>query len=184
MSELDQVVEHLSSKQYRWLLTGSAGFIGSHLLEALLQLGQSVVSLDNFSTGYPRNLQEVRDAVGPDRWALHTFVEGDICRSDVCRQACDGADFVLHHAAVSSVPQSIVDPIGANAANVSGFVNVLAAAKDAGSKRFVYAGSSAVYGDHADLPKVESVIGNPLSPYAAMSWRICAADETAKPLRS
>jgi UDP-N-acetylglucosamine 4-epimerase len=149
-----------------WLVTGSAGFIGSHLLEELLRAGQTVVSLDNFATGHRRNLDEVRVLVGEDAWARHRFIEGDIRDLATCREAVRGVDFVLHQAALGSVPRSIADPVASNAANVTGFLNILVAAKDEGVKRFVYASSSSVYGDHPDLPKVEDRIGNPLSPYA------------------
>jgi UDP-N-acetylglucosamine 4-epimerase len=149
-----------------WLVTGSAGFIGSHLLEELLRAGQRVVSLDNFATGHQRNLDEVRTLVGEDAWVRHRFIEGDIRDLATCREAVQGVDFVLHQAALGSVPRSIADPIASNAANVTGFLNILVAAKDEGVKRFVYASSSSVYGDHPDLPKVEDRIGNPLSPYA------------------
>jgi UDP-N-acetylglucosamine 4-epimerase len=166
----DSVLARLSDQQYRWLVTGSAGFIGSHLVEALLRLGQTVVSLDNFSTGHRANLEQVRDAVGDPLWRNHTFIEGDICAPEVCRRACRGADFVLHQAALGSVPRSILDPIATNASNVTGFLNVLVAAKEASVRRIVYAASSATYGDHPNLPKVEDTIGSPLSPYAVTKY--------------
>jgi len=156
----------LRDKPQTWLVTGSAGFIGSHLLEALLRLGQRVVSVDNFSTGYRRNLEEVRRAVGPEAWARHVFRECDIVDLDACRRACEGIDIVLHEAALGSVPRSIADPLATHAANATGFLNMLVAALDAKVKRFVYAASSSTYGDHPQLPKVEDVIGRPLSPYA------------------
>ena len=149
-----------------WLVTGVAGFIGSHLLQTLLGLGQRVVGLDNFATGHPYNLDEVRGLVGETAWAGFKFIEGDIRDLDTCRRACAGADQVLHQAALGSVPRSIADPITTNAANVTGFLNMLVAARDAGVKRFVYAASSSTYGDHPALPKVEDTIGKPLSPYA------------------
>ena len=158
--------ERLRSKPLRWLVTGSAGFIGSHLVEALLGLDQQVVGLDNFATGYRRNLDEVRDAVGAKRWQRHTFVEADIADPAACRRACEEIDVVLHQAALGSVPRSIDDPLRTHAANATGFLNMLVAARDAGVARFVYAASSSTYGDHPGLPKVEDIIGAPLSPYA------------------
>ena len=150
-----------------WLVTGCAGFIGSNLLESLLKQGQRVVGLDNFATGFQRNLDEVRDAVGEEAWQRLRFVEGDIRSLETCREVCAGVDFVLHQAALGSVPRSIDDPIASHASNVTGFLNMLVAARDARVKRFVYAASSAAYGDHPALPKVEHTIGRPLSPYAA-----------------
>ena len=143
----------------RWLVTGGAGFIGSHLVEALLGRGDDVVTLDNLSTGHAENLEDVRERVGEQAWRRHTFLEADIVDPDICRQACSGAQFVLHQAALGSVPRSIADPLASNAANVTGFLNVLVAAKDAGVKRLVYASSSSVYGDHPALPKVEHQTG-------------------------
>jgi UDP-N-acetylglucosamine/UDP-N-acetylgalactosamine 4-epimerase len=156
----------LETDKRRWLVTGSAGFIGSHLLEALLKAGQDVTSLDNFSTGYPHNLEQVKSSVGPMAWKRHRFIEGDIRDIATCRDACRGADFVLHQAALGSVPRSIEDPLSSHAVNVTGTLNMLAAARDAQVRRFVFAGSSATYGDHPGLPKLEDEIGNPLSPYA------------------
>jgi UDP-N-acetylglucosamine 4-epimerase len=149
-----------------WLITGVAGFIGSHLLETLLRLDQSVVGLDNFATGHKRNLEEIRGGVTAAQWTRFRFVEGDIRTLDDCRQACAGVDYVLHQAALGSVPRSIENPIASNSTNIDGFLNMLVAARDSGAKRFVYAASSSTYGDHPDLPKVEDVIGRPLSPYA------------------
>ena len=154
----------------RWLVTGSAGFIGSHLVEALLRLDQEVVSLDNFSTGHRRNLEEVRHAVGPDAWRRHRFLEADIVDLAACRRACDGVSIVLHQAALGSVPRSIEDPLRTHAANATGFLNLLCEARDAGVARFVYAASSSTYGDHPGLPKVEDTIGRPLSPYAVTKY--------------
>jgi len=154
----------------RWLVTGAAGFIGSHLVEALLGLGQSVVGLDNFATGYAHNLDEIRRAAGAEAWGRFTFIEGDIRSLDECRRACAGADVVLHHAALGSVPRSIEDPLATHEANLTGFVHMLMAARDAGAKRFVYAASSSTYGDHPGLPKVEDLIGRPLSPYAVTKF--------------
>lgn len=156
----------LRSRSRRWLLTGSAGFIGSNLLEALLRADQSVVSLDNFATGYHRNLEQVRSRVGEPAWARHRFIEGDIADIDTCRQACAGVEIVLHQAALGSVPRSINDPLATHRANATGFVNMLVAANDARVGRFVFAASSSTYGDSPALPKVEDVIGRPLSPYA------------------
>ena len=150
----------------RWLVTGSAGFIGSHLVGALLELDQTVVGLDNFATGHQRNVDEVRGAVSAERWSRHRFIEADIRNADQCRAACDGIDVVLHQAALGSVPRSLADPAATNATNIDGFLNMLIAARDAGVRRFVYAASSSTYGDHAALPKVEDAIGRPLSPYA------------------
>mgnify|MGYP005819849079 CR=1 FL=1 len=153
-----------------WLITGVAGFIGSNLLEALLRLDQKVVGLDNFATGWRANLDEVQSLVGAARWRGFTFIEGDICRLDDCRAACAGVDYVLHQAALGSVPRSLEDPLATNAANVTGFVNMLEAARHAGVKRFVYAASSSTYGDHPALPKQEDAIGKPLSPYAVTKY--------------
>ena len=150
-----------------WLVTGVAGFIGSNLLEALLKLGQRVVGLDNFATGHQHNLDQVEEAVGSEAWARFRFIEGDIRSLDTCRLACKGVDVVLHEAALGSVPRSIEDPITSHDVNVTGFLNMLVAARDAGVKRFVYAASSAAYGDFPGLPKVEHTIGRPLSPYGA-----------------
>ena len=157
---------NLRAEPRRWLVTGSAGFIGSHLVEALLRLGQSVVSLDNFETGLRGNLDDVRAAVGADAWQRHTFHEADIADPAACAFACRSADIVLHQAALGSVPGSLADPQRTHAVNATGFLNLLVAARDARVGRFVYASSSAVYGDHASLPQVEDVVGRPLSPYA------------------
>jgi UDP-N-acetylglucosamine 4-epimerase len=158
--------KRLPAQPARWLVTGSAGFIGSHLVESLLRLDQTVVGLDNFATGHRRNLDEVRSLVTPAQWSRHRFVEADICDLDACREACRGIDFVLHQAALGSVPRSLANPVATNAANVDGFLNMLVAARDAGVRRFVYAASSSTYGDHEALPKIEERIGRPLSPYA------------------
>jgi UDP-N-acetylglucosamine 4-epimerase len=164
------LVDSLKARPRRWLLTGSAGFIGSNLLEALLGAGQSVVSLDNFATGHRRNLDQVRHAVGEQAWQRHRFIEGDIADAAACRSACEGAELVLHQAALGSVPRSISDPLATHRANATGFLNMLVAAKDAGVARFVYAASSSTYGDSPTLPKVEDVIGRPLSPYAVTKY--------------
>ena len=150
-----------------WLVTGAAGFIGSNLVESLLTLGQRVVGLDNFSTGFQHNLDQVRDAVGAERWASFRFVKGDIRSLETCHDVCKGVDIVLHQAALGSVPRSIDDPITSHESNVTGFLNMLVAARDAKVSRFVYAASSAAYGDYPGLPKVEDKIGRPLSPYGA-----------------
>ena len=163
---LAQARERLRAAPRRWLVTGSAGFIGSHLVSELLTLGQHVVGLDNFATGHRRNLDEVRALVGADAWRRHAFIEADIADLAACRRACESADVVLHEAALGSVPRSIEEPLRTHAANASGFLNLLVAARDAGVARFVYASSSSVYGDHSALPKVEGAIGAPLSPYA------------------
>ena len=167
---LRAAVSQLRAKPMRWLVTGSAGFIGSHLLEYLLRLGQSVVSLDNFETGHRHNLEEVRGSVGSELWARHEFLEADIVDANSCRRACQDVDIVLHQAALGSVPRSIRDPLRTHAANVTGFLNMLVAARDAGISRFVYAASSSTYGDAAELPKVEERIGRPLSPYAVTKY--------------
>ena len=155
----------LSSRR-TWLVTGSAGFIGSHLLEHLLRHGQQVVSLDNFATGQRDNLREVEHAVGAQAWRRHRLIEASITDLQACREACRAVDIVLHQAALGSVPRSIADPMATHATNVTGFANMLAAARDAGVRRFVYASSSSVYGDAPGLPKREEVTGNLLSPYA------------------
>ena len=167
---VNQIKKHLSEKKYTWLITGVAGFIGSNLLETLLLNDQNVVGLDNFATGHRRNLDEVKNLVSEERWANFRFIEGDIRDVETCRNACLNADFVLHQAALGSVPRSIEDPLTTNAANITGFLNMLVAARDAGARRFVYAASSSTYGDHPALPKVEDVIGNPLSPYAVTKY--------------
>ena len=149
-----------------WLVTGVAGFIGSNLLETLLKLDQRVVGLDNFATGHQRNLDEVQQLVGAERWARFKFIRGDIRQLPDCQAACAGVDVVLHQAALGSVPRSLADPVTTNAVNVDGFLNMLVAARDAKVQRFVYAASSSTYGDHPALPKVEDRIGAPLSPYA------------------
>lgn len=153
-----------------WLVTGVAGFIGSNLLEALLGLDQVVIGLDNFATGHWRNLNEVKSSVSPEQWAKFKFIEGSIENIDACCEAVNGVDYVLHHAAIGSVPASIDDPIASNSVNVSGSLNMLVASRDAGVKRFVYAASSSTYGDKPGLPKVEDDIGQPLSPYAVTKY--------------
>ena len=167
---IDKVKAALKEAPRKWLVTGVAGFIGSNLLEELLKLGQAVVGLDNFSTGHRHNLEDVRKEVDSSAWSKFTFIEGDIRNLDDCRKACEGADYVLHHAALGSVPRSIDDPILSNQSNIDGFLNMLVAGRDAQVKRFVYAASSSTYGDHPGLPKKEDVIGKPLSPYAVTKY--------------
>ena len=166
MSAIDDARQHLRARPLRWLVTGSAGFIGSHLVESLLRLDQVVISLDNFATGHRRNLDELRDILPLVQWRRHQFEEADICSLAACRLACKEVDVVLHQAALGSVPRSLADPLATNAANVDGFLNMLVAARDAGVRRFVYAASSSTYGDDPGLPKVEGRVGRPLSPYA------------------
>ena len=170
MTRYQSLTERLRRNQHAWLITGVAGFIGSNLLEALLKLDQKVVGLDNFATGHRANLDEVRTLVAPAQWANFSFIEGDISDLDHCRQACAGVDYVLHQAALGSVPRSIEDPLLTNRSNIDGFLNMLVAARDANVKRFVYAASSSTYGDHPALPKVEDQIGSPLSPYAVTKY--------------
>ncbi len=153
-----------------WLVTGAAGFIGSNLVEALLKLGQRVVGLDNLSTGNLRNLEDVSEVVGMESWSQFTFIQGDITNFEACLAACQDVDYVLHQAALGSVPRSIEDPLRTHQSNVDGFVAMLVAARDAGVKRLVYAASSSTYGDHPGLPKVEDQIGEPLSPYALSKY--------------
>ncbi|BDG02306.1 SDR family oxidoreductase [Anaeromyxobacter oryzae] len=161
-----QALAAMRSSPRRWLVTGGAGFIGSHLVEALLRNGQEVVVLDDFSTGHAGNLEDVRRLVGPDAGQL-AVVTGDIRDASACRRAMDGVDVVLHQAALGSVPRSLERPLATHEVNVTGFLNVLEAARGAGIRRVVYASSSSVYGDHAALPKTEDAVGRPLSPYAA-----------------
>jgi UDP-N-acetylglucosamine 4-epimerase len=173
MTRYQEVQEQLRANPKTWLITGVAGFIGSNLLETLLKLNQRVTGLDNFATGYQHNLDEVQTLVSEEQWAGFHFIEGDICNLEDCRRAVNSAqggnsavDYILHEAALGSVPRSIEDPITTNHNNIDGFLNMLVAARDAGVRRFVYAASSSTYGDHPDLPKVEDKIGKPLSPYA------------------
>lgn len=165
-----KIEDALSSKSETWLITGVAGFIGSNLLEALLKLNQKVVGLDNFATGHQANLDEVKESVSAEQWSAFTFVEGDICEPETCVEVVKGVDHVLHQAALGSVPRSIKDPITTNNTNISGFINMLVAAKDANVRSFTYAASSSTYGDHPALPKIEENIGNPLSPYAVTKY--------------
>ena len=185
MPVYEKLLDQLRLEEKRWLITGVAGFIGSNLLEALLNLNQVVVGLDNFETGHQRNLNEVRDGVTSEQWRRFHFVKGDIRDIHACHESmlvpcsilrtCSSdsetaVDFVLHHAALGSVPRSVVDPITTNQTNIDGFLNMLVASRDANVKRFVYAASSSTYGDHPDLPKIESKIGRPLSPYAVTKY--------------
>jgi UDP-N-acetylglucosamine 4-epimerase len=170
MSHYSTITDHLTRNPRTWVVTGVAGFIGSNLLETLLKHNQRVIGLDNFSTGHHHNLEDVRNLVTRDQWACFSLVTGDIRDLATCQQVCDNADYVLHQAALGSVPRSIQDPITTNANNISGFLNMLVAARDAGIKRFVYAASSSTYGDHPGLPKVEDRIGRPLSPYAVTKY--------------
>lgn len=158
--------QRLRAQPARWLVTGCAGFIGSHLVENLLKLDQTVVGIDNFATGFQRNLDEVLAPLSPLQRASFAFIEADIRQVEACRRACSGIDYVLHEAALGSVSRSVADPLATNATNIDGFLNMLTAARDAKVKRFVYAASSSTYGDHPALPKVEDAIGEPLSPYA------------------
>lgn len=170
MTAYEKLKTELKWKPKTWLVTGAAGFIGSNIAESLLQLDQNVVGLDNFETSKKRNLEEVKERVGPSRWKQFKFIEGDICELKVCRRACRGVDLVSHQAALGSVPHSIEDPLHANACNVSGFLNMAVAVRDSQVRRMVYASSSAIYGDHPGMPKVEDVIGGPLSPYAVTKY--------------
>ncbi len=170
MSAYSDLCASMQAKPSRWLVTGVAGFIGSNLLEHLLTLGQTVVGLDNFLTGYQKNLDMVRAIVGEEAWQRFTFIEGDIRDLETCRKACDGVQHVLHEAALGSVPRSIDDPLLSNSCNIDGFVNMLVAARDARVQSFVYAASSSTYGDSPELPKVEDKIGSPLSPYAVTKY--------------
>lgn len=165
-----QVAEALVNKPKTWLITGVAGFIGSNLLENLLLLNQKVVGLDNFATGFQHNLDEVQSVVTTEQWQRFTFIEGDIRNLADCQTACADVDYILHQAALGSVPRSIADPINTNDTNISGFLNMLVAARDANVASFTYAASSSTYGDHPALPKVEEAIGKPLSPYAVTKY--------------
>ncbi|RLW54773.1 MAG: LPS biosynthesis protein WbpP [gamma proteobacterium symbiont of Stewartia floridana] len=166
MTTYESLKANLKSQPSTWLITGVAGFIGSNLLETLLKLNQKVVGLDNFATGHAYNFDKVEAAVSAEQWSGFRFIEGDIRDLQTCHDACSGVDYVLHQAALGSVPRSLTDPITTNECNISGFLNMLVAGRDAEVKRFVYAASSSTYGDHPGLPKVEDKTGNPLSPYA------------------
>ena len=170
MQPYEKIQQTLIQAPKKWVVTGVAGFIGSNLLETLLRLNQTVIGLDNFSTGHHHNLQDVQNLVSAEQWDRFTLIDGDIRDISTCHAACAGADYILHEAALGSVPRSIEDPITTNANNISGFLNMLVAARDAGVQRFVYAASSSTYGDHPGLPKVEDQIGKPLSPYAVTKY--------------
>jgi UDP-N-acetylglucosamine 4-epimerase len=170
MSPYNEIKVQLQTTPKVWLITGVAGFIGSNLLEKLLELNQTVVGLDNFATGHQHNLDEVQSLVTAKQWARFRFIEGDIRDYSVCEEVVKGVDYVLHQAALGSVPRSISDPITTNAANITGFLNMLQAAKEEQVESFIYAASSSTYGDHSALPKIEQNIGNPLSPYAVTKY--------------
>ena len=166
----EETKEMLRRTPRSWLVTGAAGFVGSHLVEHLLRLDQRVAGLDNFSNGKKENFDQIRDAVSVDQWKNFRFVEGDIRDLDTCRKISDGIDFILHQAALGSVPRSLTDPVNFNASNITGTLNMLVAARECKVRRFVYASSSSVYGDNPVLPKVEDAIGTPLSPYAVTKY--------------
>ena len=170
MTAYQQLLQQLPQQPKTWLITGVAGFIGSNLLETLLKLNQKVVGLDNFATGHQHNLDEVQSLVSQEQWAGFNFIQGDIRKLEDCQAACQGVDYVLHQAALGSVPRSINDPITTNSTNIDGFLNMLMAARDAKVESFTYAASSSTYGDHPALPKVEDNIGKPLSPYAVTKY--------------
>ena len=170
MNAYTAIKKKLVDNPQTWLVTGVAGFIGSNLLETLLQLNQHVVGLDNFSTGNEDNLLEVKSLVTKTQWSRFRFIKGDISNFKSCEHACQDIDYVLHQAAIGSVPRSIKDPITTNKSNITGFLNILLASKNADVKNFVYAASSSTYGDHKRLPKQEHLIGNPLSPYAVTKY--------------
>lgn len=170
MNRFEEIQNELRERPKKWLITGCAGFIGSNLLETLLKMNQTVIGLDNFATGYQHNLDEVKAVVDTKQWARFNFIEGDIRDFTACREATQGVDYVLHQAALGSVPRSIKDPVTTNDVNINGFINMLVAARDARVSSFVYAASSSTYGDHPSLPKVEERIGKPLSPYAVTKY--------------
>ena len=170
MTRYEQIQTQLRLNPKTWLVTGVAGFIGSNLLESLLKLEQRVVGIDNFATGHQRNLDEVQTLVSHEQWLNFKFFQADIRQLVDCQVACKGVDHVLHQAALGSVPRSLADPISTNAVNISGFLNMLVAARDAKVQSFTYAASSSTYGDHPALPKLEENIGNPLSPYAVTKY--------------
>jgi len=170
MTQYQKIQQGLVNTPKTWLITGVAGFIGSNLLETLLKLNQTVVGLDNFATGYQKNLDEVQSLVSAEQWQRFSFIEGDIRNFRDCQKACIDVDYVLHQAALGSVPRSLADPITTNEVNISGFLNMLTASRDAEVKSFTYAASSSTYGDHPGLPKVEDKIGKPLSPYAVTKY--------------
>lgn len=170
MTRYEKLLKELPQRPQTWLITGVTGFIGSNLLEALLKLDQRVVGLDNFATGYQHNLDEGQTLVSPQQWGKFHFIERDICKLADCQLACAGVDYVLHQAALGSVPRSLVDPITTNNANTAGFLNMMVAARDAHVKSFTYAASSSTYGDEPSMLKVEENIEEPLSPYAVTKY--------------
>ena len=170
MTVYQEKCENLKVNPKKWLITGVAGFIGSHILEKLLELNQSVIGLDNLSTGYSHNLKEVKLKVSDSQWSKFSFIEGDICSLSDCKKATNDVDYVLHQAALGSVPRSIKDPILTNNSNINGFLNMLVASMESEVSSFTYAASSSTYGDHQALPKVENIIGKPLSPYAITKY--------------
>jgi UDP-N-acetylglucosamine 4-epimerase len=170
MTRIDQIRQELHQNPKKWAVSGCAGFIGSNLLETLLKLDQMVVGVDNFSTGYQRNLDEVEATVDAAQWKRFSFIKGDIRDINACREIVKNVNYVLHQAALGSVPRSVEDPIATNSVNISGFLNMLVAAREAAVDSFVYAASSSTYGDHPGLPKVEDHIGKPLSPYAVTKY--------------
>ena len=170
MTSYEKIQSNLKISPQVWLITGVAGFIGSNLLEILLKLDQIIIGLDNFETGHQRNLDEVQSLTTKEQWNRFTFINGDIRNFETCQKAVEGVDYVLHQAALGSVPRSIADPINTNSANITGFLNMLNAAKEEKVKSFTYAASSSTYGDHPALPKKEENIGNPLSPYAVTKY--------------
>ncbi|MCC3861711.1 NAD-dependent epimerase/dehydratase family protein [Pseudemcibacter aquimaris] len=170
MSRYDEIKNQIKNDPKTWLITGVAGFIGSNLLEALLLMDQKVIGLDDFATGHQHNLDEVASIVSKEQWKNFQFSKGDIRDLETCVNAVQGIDYVLHQAALGSVPRSIADPLTSNTVNVTGFLNMITASKDAGVKNFVYAASSSTYGDHPELPKIEENIGKPLSPYAVTKY--------------
>ena len=164
MNKYSEIKEYLKNNQSSWLITGVAGFIGSNLLEELLNLNQKVVGVDNFETGYQRNIDAaISDSTNDNAATLFTLIEGDIRDFDTCKKACNDVNYVLHQAALGSVPRSIDNPVNTNSVNIDGYLNMLVAAKEAKVRRFVYAASSSTYGDYPDLPKVEYKIGNPFN---------------------
>jgi len=169
-TQFQTVQARLRSESKLWLVTGAAGFIGSNLVEALLRLEQKVIGLDNLSTGHPRNLAEAKSLLTEQQWRRFAFIQGDIQDLALCQKLCKGVDYVLHEAALGSVPRSIQEPIATHQSNLNGFLNVLVAVRDQQVKKLVYAASSSTYGDHPGLPKVEDVIGKPLSPYALTKY--------------
>ncbi len=168
--QYENITSRLAREPHTYLITGVAGFIGSNLLEALLKLNQNVVGMDNFATGHQDNLDEVQTLVTAEQWSNFRFLQGDIRNPDDCHRACDGVEYVLHQAALGSVPRSVEDPCTTNSVNITGFLNMLIAARDATVRRFVYAASSSTYGDHPGMPKREDHIGKPLSPYAVTKY--------------